>query len=93
MSSQQPTRGVAKNTGARASVATNEKPASTASDAPLRGTGDGVLSEPTEAGAETMKPAQPGEYVNPDTGEIGGPRGPEPTRYGDWEHKGRCSDF
>lgn len=25
--------------------------------------------------------------------ELGGPRGPEPTRYGDWEHKGRCSDF
>lgn len=23
----------------------------------------------------------------------GGPRGPEPTRYGDWERKGRCSDF
>ncbi|PWC34463.1 hypothetical protein TSO352_18520 [Azospirillum sp. TSO35-2] len=26
-------------------------------------------------------------------GEIGGPKGPEPTRYGDWESKGRCSDF
>jgi hypothetical protein len=25
--------------------------------------------------------------------EIGGPAGPEPTRYGDWEVKGRCSDF
>lgn len=25
--------------------------------------------------------------------EIGGPPGPEPTRYGDWEHKGRCTDF
>ncbi|HTR16754.1 MAG TPA: DUF1674 domain-containing protein [Acetobacteraceae bacterium] len=25
--------------------------------------------------------------------EIGGPRGPEPTRYGDWERKGRCIDF
>ncbi|HKJ94311.1 MAG TPA: DUF1674 domain-containing protein [Gammaproteobacteria bacterium] len=25
--------------------------------------------------------------------EIGGQRGPEPTRYGDWEHNGRCSDF
>ncbi|XP_055300956.1 succinate dehydrogenase assembly factor 4, mitochondrial [Sitodiplosis mosellana] len=31
--------------------------------------------------------------VNPYTGEIGGPRGPEPTRYGDWERKGRCTDF
>ncbi|MBC4015190.1 DUF1674 domain-containing protein [Siccirubricoccus deserti] len=25
--------------------------------------------------------------------EIGGPSGPEPTRYGDWERKGRVSDF
>ena len=25
--------------------------------------------------------------------EINGPKGPEPTRYGDWEQKGRCSDF
>ena len=25
--------------------------------------------------------------------EIGGPKGPEPTRYGDWEVKGRVSDF
>ncbi|MCB9957870.1 MAG: DUF1674 domain-containing protein [Rhodospirillaceae bacterium] len=26
-------------------------------------------------------------------GEIGGPAGPEPTRYGDWEVGGRCTDF
>lgn len=25
--------------------------------------------------------------------EIGGPAGPEPTRFGDWEKNGRCSDF
>ena len=25
--------------------------------------------------------------------EIGGPKGPEPTRYGDWERKGIASDF
>jgi hypothetical protein len=25
--------------------------------------------------------------------EIGGPEGPEPTRYGDWQFKGRVSDF
>jgi hypothetical protein len=25
--------------------------------------------------------------------EIGGPKGPEPTRYGDWERNGRCVDF
>lgn len=31
--------------------------------------------------------------VNPVTKEKDGPRGPEPTRYGDWERKGRCVDF
>lgn len=25
--------------------------------------------------------------------EIGGTKGPDPTRFGDWEHKGRCYDF
>ena len=25
--------------------------------------------------------------------EQGGPKGPEPTRYGDWEKKGLISDF
>jgi hypothetical protein len=25
--------------------------------------------------------------------EIGGPQGPEPTRYGDWERKGIAVDF
>ena len=25
--------------------------------------------------------------------ERGGPKGPEPTRYGDWEKKGLISDF
>ena len=25
--------------------------------------------------------------------EFGGPKGPEPTRFGDWERKGRCVDF
>lgn len=28
-----------------------------------------------------------------DVREIGGPKGPEPTRYGDWERAGRCIDF
>ena len=26
-------------------------------------------------------------------GEAGGPKGPDPTRYGDWERNGRCIDF
>lgn len=31
--------------------------------------------------------------IDADRSEIGGPKGPEPTRYGDWEVNGRCSDF
>lgn len=26
-------------------------------------------------------------------GEQDGPKGPEPTRFGDWEKGGRCTDF
>ena len=32
-----------------------------------------------------------GDATQPE--EVGGPAGPEPTRYGDWERKGRCIDF
>ena len=35
--------------------------------------------------AEAQRPT-PGE-------ELGGPPGPEPTRYGDWERKGLAVDF
>jgi hypothetical protein len=37
--------------------------------------------------------AKPAPEAKPAPKEIGGPKGPEPTRYGDWEVKGRCSDF
>jgi hypothetical protein len=29
----------------------------------------------------------------PKTREVGGREGPEPTRFGDWELRGRCIDF
>ena len=29
----------------------------------------------------------------PERREIGGRKGPDPTRYGDWEKAGRCIDF
>ena len=52
-------------------------------------------TEPTNA------PPADGAADAPDTSrpdadrpvEIGGQKGPEPTRYGDWEKKGRCTDF
>jgi hypothetical protein len=39
-------------------------------------------AEVRRAKAEAERPA-----------EIGGPSGPEPTRYGDWERKGIAVDF
>ena len=39
-------------------------------------------------------PAADATDASPAAGrEVGGPKGPEPTRYGDWERKGRCIDF
>ena len=31
--------------------------------------------------------------LNKSAEEFGGQDGPDPTRYGDWEKGGRCSDF
>jgi hypothetical protein len=42
------------------------------------------------AAPATLKPA-PAAPARPE--EFGGPKGPEPTRYGDWERDGRCVDF
>lgn len=63
-------------------------------------------SKPQPARAEDTAGAAPKAATKPDTKpdprrggrpegveERGGPRGPEPTRYGDWEKGGRCSDF
>jgi hypothetical protein len=33
------------------------------------------------------------ENAKPTAKEFHGPKGPEPTRYGDWENKGIASDF
>jgi hypothetical protein len=48
------------------------------------------VDAPTTAGASTAKQPPAGTAA---PREIGGPKGPEPTRYGDWEVNGRCSDF
>lgn len=39
------------------------------------------------------KNANPAHKLKQADGEIGGPSGLEPTRYGDWERKGIISDF
>ena len=48
--------------------------------------------EDTAAKERARKP-QRERPVQPAVPEIGGPKGPEPTRYGDWEKGGRCTDF
>lgn len=45
----------------------------------------------TPATARTA--GEPDEKAPAQKDEIGGPKGPEPTRFGDWERNGRCSDF
>jgi len=41
---------------------------------------DRPATEPADAPREKLK-------------EIGGRKGPDPTRFGDWEKDGRCVDF
>lgn len=48
----------------------------------------GVKDNGVKGASSTAKAA---EQTQP--AERGGPKGPEPTRYGDWEAKGRCTDF
>jgi hypothetical protein len=43
-----------------------------------------------KAEADARRAAQPPPSLPP---ERGGRKGPEPTRYGDWEKKGLISDF
>ena len=49
---------------------------------------------------ESADKSSPGEADEAEAGEqqqqpteYGGPKGKEPTRYGDWEKNGRCIDF
>ena len=51
---------------------------------------DGKASDNTADAAKDVT-TRPDESDTPR--EINGPKGPDPTRYGDWEQKGRCSDF
>jgi hypothetical protein len=54
---------------------------------------DEVAENETDAssGGGKNTPDKAGKSGMPE--EIGGPKGPEPTRFGDWEKDGRCSDF
>lgn len=62
---------------------------------PDRKPAGGAKSAEMAAPAPAAAPLQPKPDEKPAIRgrEIGGPKGPEPTRYGDWERNGRCSDF
>ncbi|MBR1141937.1 DUF1674 domain-containing protein [Bradyrhizobium sp. AUGA SZCCT0431] len=45
------------------------------------------------AEAEARRKAAEANAAQPAQKELQGPKGPEPTRYGDWERKGIASDF
>jgi len=51
--------------------------------------------EAAETSADDVAPVEDAQTapVTERLREIGGPKGPEPTRFGDWERAGRCIDF
>lgn len=51
------------------------------------------MSEPKDQPAHEQQVTDKPPAPPPRPKEIGGPKGPEPTRYGDWEVNGRCTDF
>ncbi|MGC1388762.1 MAG: DUF1674 domain-containing protein [Steroidobacteraceae bacterium] len=52
-----------------------------------------VVHPLTEAPQAPPRALQTGMPAANAVREVGGPSGPEPTRYGDWELRGRCIDF
>jgi hypothetical protein len=61
-------------------------PENAPSEAPTTGM-DGDLSSAVRSESERSREPLPPAV------EIGGRKGPDPTRYGDWEKNGRCIDF
>lgn len=62
--------------------------------------GPDVLARPGKAAPAPLEATAPGngageatESIAERVPETGGPAGPEPTRYGDWERKGHAIDF
>jgi hypothetical protein len=56
---------------------------------PLSDAARRALAEAEQRRAQAERDAS----AQPKPTELAGPKGPEPTRYGDWERKGIASDF
>ena len=52
-----------------------------------------INSDPSRIAKQALAEAQARKLGETLAKELNGPKGPEPTRYGDWEIKGRCYDF
>ncbi|KAM4692740.1 succinate dehydrogenase assembly factor 4, mitochondrial [Discoglossus pictus] len=76
-----------------ASKSTQQNPGSTKEPLKKPKTPQGRFDETQQSNVEKDPLERFPDDINPITREKGGPRGPEPTRYGDWERKGRCIDF
>jgi hypothetical protein len=66
-------------------------PPASAPRRPLSPAAQRALAEAAERRAEADRRAAEEAKTRPR--EFQGPKGPEPTRYGDWESKGIASDF
>ena len=85
-------------TGTRKSNEPAVAPAAAVRPAPARPASakpDAAKAAPAKPDAVNAAPAKPApaKPAPAKVAEIGGPAGPEPTRYGDWERKGICVDF
>jgi hypothetical protein len=67
------------------------QPAAAPARKPLSPAAQRALAEAAARRAEADRLAAEAAKHRPR--ELQGPRGPEPTRYGDWENKGIASDF
>lgn len=56
-----------------------------------RGAGSSANEDKDEVTKEILEKSQ--QESSQQRKEVGGPSGPEPTRFGDWERKGQCIDF
>lgn len=89
----QSVRGTAASAGASTGTDSEISDIPPAPDTDVSGEdGDG----PQEIDSDDIEGEEADEPIirkNEKTGEVDGPKGLEPTRYGDWEKGGRCYDF
>ena len=69
------------------------RPAGTPSGTPLGAAPDKPLSPEARRALEEAEARRKAAKASEAATEIGGPKGAEPTRFGDWERGGRAVDF